>query len=326
MPLTDLPFGPAPLYDGGQYPKPGNSAACFMPVKAGAKMRVAQFLSGPSATRMERPLLLLLNGRGEYIEKYYEPIGQILSRGYDVLTLDWRGQGLSSRMLPDRLRGHVDHFDTYLDDLERVLTSVAMVDRRVTQPKMVMGHSMGGALSLLYAARNPQRVKAIALSAPMVGMRVPTHPLFFEIVLRFNLLLGRAGAYPLGGESDPTPNSFDDQRVTRDPDRYASDASFYKIDPDILVKGATNGWLAAACAAVRALHWRSTLKKLSMPVLIQTAVADRLVPTEAHEKYAALLANGSLCAITDAQHELMREIDEVVDAYWRNFDDWRETL
>ncbi len=323
MPLTDLPFEPAPLNEGGQYPKPGLSSACFLPVKGGAKVRVAQFLSGSPDTRYERHLALLLSGRSEFIEKYYEPINELLTRGYDVLTLDWRGQGLSSRLLPDRFRGHIDHFDTYLDDLERVLTSVALVDRRVTQPKMLMGHSMGGALSLLYAARHTQRVKAVALSAPMVGMRLPTNQLFFEVALRFNLLLGRSAAYPLGGESDPTPHSFEEQKVTRDPQRYANDSGFYAIDPDLLVKGPTNGWLAAACEAIRALHWRTTLRTLSMPILIQTAVGDRLVPTEAHEKYVKRLSNATLCAIPDAQHELMREIDEVVETYWRNFDDWR---
>lgn len=324
MPFTNLPYDIAPLHEAGDYPCPAGGKALFVPVKGGAKIRVAMWHAGPREEAPFRPLLLLLSGRGEFIEKYYEPIGALLQRGFDVLTLDWRGQGLSSRMLDDRLRGYVDHFDTYLDDLDRVLLSIAPFDKRVTEPKILMGHSMGGNLSLQYAIRNPQRVQAIALCAPMVGMRLPTSPLIFEAALRFNLLLGRGEAYPTGGPSDPTPHTFEQQKVTRDKGRFASDRDFFRVEPDLLVKGATIGWLAAASEAVRAVKWRSSIAKLTMPILLQSAVADKLVPTQSHEAYVKRLKNGTFIGIDDAEHELMREIDEVVVAYWQNFDTWRE--
>ena len=40
----------------------------------------------------------MLTGRTEYVEKYFETIGDILERGFAVAILDWRGQGGSGKV------------------------------------------------------------------------------------------------------------------------------------------------------------------------------------------------------------------------------------
>ena len=55
-------------------------------------------------------------GRTEPIEKYLELTGDLLARGFAVLVHDWRGQGLSQRVLPDRLAGHAAGFDAFVGD------------------------------------------------------------------------------------------------------------------------------------------------------------------------------------------------------------------
>jgi len=47
----------------------------------------------------------VFGGRGEFIEKYFETIGELRRRGFAVATMDWRGQGRSSRQLPDARKG-----------------------------------------------------------------------------------------------------------------------------------------------------------------------------------------------------------------------------
>ena len=61
--------------------------------------------------------VLVLGGRTEFMEKYSETIGEINRRGFDAFSLDWRGQGLSDRMLSDPTRGHIQSFSYYLADL-----------------------------------------------------------------------------------------------------------------------------------------------------------------------------------------------------------------
>ena len=60
----------------------------------------------------------LFQGRGEFIEKYFETVRDLRARGFAVARLDWRGQGRSQRMLTDRLKGYVGDFAEYERDVE----------------------------------------------------------------------------------------------------------------------------------------------------------------------------------------------------------------
>ena len=44
-------------------------------------------------------------GRGEFIEKYFEVIGELLTRGFAVAAMDWRGQGGLDRPLRNASQG-----------------------------------------------------------------------------------------------------------------------------------------------------------------------------------------------------------------------------
>src|ERR1043166_3543765 len=73
---------------------------------AGGRMRYACW--NASGTGSPRGTILLLTGRGEFIEKYAtEVVGELLGRGFCVYAVDWRGQGLSDRALADRSKGAV---------------------------------------------------------------------------------------------------------------------------------------------------------------------------------------------------------------------------
>ncbi|MDZ7823157.1 MAG: alpha/beta hydrolase [Ahrensia sp.] len=61
----------------------------------GFKIRYAVFRADSKQTLGS---ILLLQGRNEAIEKYFETIGDLTRRGFDVATFDWRGQGGSTRL------------------------------------------------------------------------------------------------------------------------------------------------------------------------------------------------------------------------------------
>src|SRR3974377_2297316 len=69
--------------------------------------------------RGRKGTVVLLQGRAEFIEKYFETVRDLRARGFAVATFDWRGQGLSDRALSDRRKGHVSNFFEYATDLER---------------------------------------------------------------------------------------------------------------------------------------------------------------------------------------------------------------
>ena len=69
-------------------------------------------------SKSSKGIVLLLHGRAEFIEKYLETIKLLVNKGFDVITFDWRGQGLSDREVSNRHKGYVNNFDDYISDLK----------------------------------------------------------------------------------------------------------------------------------------------------------------------------------------------------------------
>ncbi len=121
------------------------------PVPAGAVMGVLKTPDGVSIRFARWPppsdrkgTVCIFQGRIEFIEKYFEIVRDLNARGFAVATLDWRGQGLSDRMLRERRKGHVANFAQYDIDLETFMRDVVLPD--CPPPLFALANSMGGAV------------------------------------------------------------------------------------------------------------------------------------------------------------------------------------
>ena len=85
------------LYATPDNPVPENHFAGFLEGSGGVKIRYAVFRS---REREAKGTVVLLQGRSECIEKYYETINDLTARGLWVATFDWRGQGAVGAGLP----------------------------------------------------------------------------------------------------------------------------------------------------------------------------------------------------------------------------------
>lgn len=115
-----------------------------------------------------RGTVCLLQGRSEFIEKYFEVVGELRSRGFAVVTFDWRGQGRSERALPDRRKGYVKSFHQYDIDLETVIGQVVLPN--CSPPLIGLAPSMGGAVLLRSAAGRDSEFDRMILTSPMIGL------------------------------------------------------------------------------------------------------------------------------------------------------------
>ncbi len=272
----------------------------------GLRLRAAAWPDGPRGT------VLLLNGRTEFIEKYLEPVAELRSRGFAVWSLDWRGQGQSSRLLPDPVPGHAVRFTDHLGDLDLLLDRLVLPDAR-GRPLVLLAHSMGGHLGAhLLARRAPLFGRAILL-APMMDFRHKR-----GLSLRSVRLLASAACLVPGVAGRPGPGTsrlppldrpFDDNPLTGCADRYAADAAWMREQPGLQVGGATWGWLRAASASIAALHRPSFARAITCPVLVLLAGDDRLVDNRATRRFAARLPQATLVEFPGARHELLREHD-----------------
>jgi len=91
-------------------PVPEGARVGYFTTSDGVRLRYALW---PRGEGKPRGTICLVQGRTEFIEKYFETIADFRKRGFAVATFDWRGQGGSDRLIGNRRLGHVDRFEDY---------------------------------------------------------------------------------------------------------------------------------------------------------------------------------------------------------------------
>ncbi len=282
-----------------------------------ARIRYARW---PAPGARAAGTVLVLTGRREFIEKYFETVADLLARGFAVWTMDWRGQGLSEPRLADRHKGHVDSFDSYLRDLRQLREM--MIKDDAPRPLLVLAHSMGAHLALRHSHDHAGDIDRMVLLAPMVA-------LYGGTLMRASLgwLPALIGTTPLTtayapGQRDygPLDRRFAGNVLTSDADRFADEAALIDACPDLALGGATWGWLKAATESMRILEAPGYAEAIATPSLIVGAGRDRVVWTPAAERLAARMPNARFEVLAQARHEILKETDAIRTRFWRLFD------
>ncbi|HEX7946248.1 MAG TPA: alpha/beta hydrolase, partial [Phenylobacterium sp.] len=308
-------FEAAPLVDIPEDPVPPGAEADWYVGAGGAKLRAALFT--PPRGR-PRGTVVLSGGRSEPIEKYFETIRDFMARGFVVLAHDWRGQGLSARELPDRLKGHAKGYKSYLEDFRRLLNTY---EERLPRPWIAVGHSMGGCLTLLALVHGEKRFAGAVLSAPMLGLQTGKFsPALVGAFTALSTTFGRAGRYMLNKPGAPFDDTFEDNILTHDERRFARYRAQVRANPDLALGAPTWGWLDFALKATALLAKPERLRGVTVPVDIVSAGEDTLVDNAAQQAAARNLPQGRLITVPGARHEILMETDDMRNNFQRVFD------
>jgi lysophospholipase len=290
------------------------------PVPQGANCRV---LTTPDGVELRFALwasragpmqgtVLLLQGRAEFIEKYFETIEHFRQRGFSVAAFDWRGQGGSQRLARNPSKGQVRRFSDYHIDL--AATFAAMGEEGAPQPWFAVAHSMGAAILLGRLARGSIPIARSALCSPMIGLSPDIAPRWAQVAIGALSLVGLGRQFIPGGRSRSIATKpFENNRLSSDSARYARNAEVLAVAPELGVGDPSISWLATACRAMNALADASFPPKIKVPLLILASGADRVVSTEVTERFAARLKTGEAILIRGARHELLMERDFLRD-------------
>ncbi len=274
------------------------------------------------ASRVPTGTILYLNGRTEFIEKNLETVEELLARGFDVWTLDWRGQGLSTRPLANPQKGHIEDFSQYMADLDGLLKGCLLARRR--GPLVLLGHSMGGHLALRVLRDYPDMFESAVLSAPMIDIFGGSATI--ATAIHWLSWLGKLPwlgerYVPFGGDFDNETRLFDNNDLTSDRHRFARTARYVLEHPPLAFGDPTLGWLAAAKRSIALTLDPSYAASINTPVFAVLATDEKIVDNERARRYCQdLLPRGETCVVEGARHELLIERDELREEFWRAFD------
>ena len=299
-------------------PVPSGAVSGTFPGYDGAPMRYAIW----SATRgRRRGTVCLFHGRTEFIEKYFETVSDLRSRGFAVATMDWRGQGGSERPVGDPRKGHIGDFQEYDLDIRQFMREVVLPD--CPPPYVALGHSMGSHIILRNIAGPSSWFERAVLVAPMMALHPSVAVLIplLRVYSRLGRIFGMANAYVRGGSGDAGYSAeFDGNVLTSDFERFSRNRQIERTAPELLLGSPTLGWLNAALSSMAKLTNPEYSTKVRVPTLIFGAGEDRIVDTAATEKFAASLKSGTYVLIPDARHEILQENNDIRARFWATFD------
>lgn len=297
-----------PLYWPDGAPSAEDGRALWLAASDGRRLRAALWMGGTRGTAV------LFQGRTEFIEKYAEPIARFRKMGFNVATLDWRGQGLSERALPDRRKGYVGDFAEFQRDVDALLAHLQEIE--APKPWVLVAHSMGGAIAaraLMRLNSGPAAVfAACVMSAPLLQLYgSPGYLSATRMLTGMMVGLGRRKRYALGCDRrTAVDHGFDYNFLTSDPKRFEEYSIRVRSENVLALGGPTWGWLHAALKETAALEPTRT------PTLILIGTDDQVVSLPAVQRYASDIERGQVVVLPRARHEPFLETDAVQERLW----------
>lgn len=150
--------------------------------------------------------VVLVHGLGEHSGRYTHVAKQLVDMGCAVYAMDHRGHGKS-----EGPRAFVDRFANAVDDIDQVVEFAKR--EQPGKPLFLLGHSMGGALSLSYTLKHADKLAGLILSGPAVALD-GAPPLMKPIAKFLSVVAPKLGVFAVS----PT-------LVSRDPETVADYAS-----------------------------------------------------------------------------------------------------
>lgn len=261
-----------------------------------------------------RGSIIFSPGRTEFIEKYLETATDFIERGFNVLILDPRGQGLSDRLLDDKTKSYVEKFQDYADDLAFAAEEFSSL---LPKPHIVMGHSMGGTVALQAVLSGVMNPSAVICSAPMLGLYDLDTPIMKWVIRGLAAIGLKTKNLPFQRQRNGLPVPFNVNKLTSDKDRYRHWAAYFQTSPRLRVGPPTYGWIVQA---LKSMSWiQRNAGELNIPCLIVAAGADPIVDPSSNEDFASK-ARATFKVVPGALHELFLERDVYRNQFFETFD------
>ena len=253
--------------------------------------------------RQQATIVLIHGGPATYDHSTFKPYFSRLARDHQVVYLDLRGHGRSARGDPAEWS-----FELCADDVR------AFCDALGIASPIVLGHSMGGFVTILYGARHPAHARALILQSTLARFD------FDRMVERFRAL---------GGDdvAEIIRRDFSGEALTEE--EWAPAYAVY--GPRIPSRGARDRVLrhpeiaAAGMERLRAYDVVDQLAAIASPTLVCVGTLDPVTPPAAAREIVAGLAPGigRLEVLEGAGHFPWLDVP---DRYWSVIDSYLAAL
>ncbi|KZB54580.1 alpha/beta fold hydrolase [Thalassospira xiamenensis] len=269
--------------------------------------------------------VLILQGRGEFIERYDETARELAERGLGCVTFDFRGQGGSTREVTESHMGYVGDVGHYVEDTHDVLRHLA--NQHNTRCDLLLTHSTGGLVGMHMLLENPDLFGSAVMIAPFFGLGGPDWIALAAQFLSAGLCRYGFNKQFLPGQKllSPLQPFADDNLLTSDRARYERNVTCLQDNPDLVVGGVSAGWLDACFRAQAELSRRVVpdndfAAAPLPPITMVLSGNDQVVSNRATQELFGDHPSVTMVEIPESRHEILQESDHFRALFWQAFD------
>jgi alpha-beta hydrolase superfamily lysophospholipase len=234
-----------------------------------------------------KAVVVIAHGAGEHSARYAHVGAHLAQAGYATYALDHRGHGRSHGK-----GANIERMDLVVEDLDAFV--VLAGGRHAGMKVFLLGHSMGGAISIAYALRHQDRLAGLLLSGPAAALDAATPVELFagRVLSRIAPGLGVFGV--------------DSSDVSRDPDVVRA----YDEDPLVHHKKLPARTVGELAAHVE--KFPDAVGRIEIPLLVMHGTDDKLTPPAGsrmvHERAGS--ADKTLELYEGLYHEILNEPEQ----------------
>jgi alpha-beta hydrolase superfamily lysophospholipase len=232
-------------------------------------------------------VVVIAHGAGEHLGRYEHVAARLVAEGFAVYALDHRGHGHSQGP-----RAVIDRLDNAVADLDSLIVRAA--DAHPGLEVFLLGHSMGGCISVAYATRHQDRLAGLLLSGPLAALDAASPPV--RLIARvLSALTPRLGVIQV-----------DASLVSRDPEVVKD----YETDPLVHHGKLPARTVAELAAAIETFP--NGVGAITIPTLIMYGTADALCPPEGSQMLEQRIGaqDKKLIPYEGLYHEILNEPEQ----------------
>ncbi|UCE05162.1 MAG: lysophospholipase [bacterium] len=236
-------------------------------------------------TKETKAVIVIIHGLAEHSGRYKHVVEYLLNHDYAVETFDLRSHGQS-----EGKNTYIRSFDEFLDDLDLFLKRVG--ERHHGKNILLLGHSMGGTIAVLFVISRKTDLKGIILSGATLKISDEISP----FLVRISSILGKLVP------KLPTIK-VDCNAISRDPEVVKK----YDNDPLVYRGGILARTGAEFNRAIKLIQ--KQMEFVTVPLLILSGAADRLSdPEGSRQLYERAQSNDkALKLYEEFYHEILNE-------------------
>jgi acylglycerol lipase len=229
--------------------------------------------------------VVIVHGFAEHSGRYFHVAESLINSGYAVYTFDLRLHGKSGGA-----KAFVRSFDEYLSDLDVFLDRTR--ERQPQKPLFLLGHSMGGSISTLFAITRKPDIRGLLLSAAALKMGDDISPILISLSGIIGTILPKLPTVKL-----------DSSAISRDPKVIES----YDNDP-LNYRGGTPARTGAEMVRATKIM-QERMGEIDLPLLIMHGTEDRLANIDGSRQLQerARSSDKSLKLYEGLYHEILNE-------------------